>query len=304
MSAAEVTLLVPCHNAAGFLPRFRECVDRSDPAFHRILCYDDGSTDGTAVIARKLGFEVSEGTVNRGVAFARNQLAALANSEWIHFHDADDLISPDYLSRTSPLLQDGVDVVSCDADWISEGDRDLIMAWRYDPRALHDTPVPYLLHTPMGLNNTIIRRSAWMRIGGCDERLRMWEDADVHFRLARAGFRFRHVPEVLTWSLRRPSSFSHDYRASWRSRLLSLEGYAEQDAVGLDKDDLAKAAENAALSLAHLKDKEAACRAIALARRLGRSPPSSSQLGVRLLKRILPAYTLMQWQARRRNRTA
>jgi GT2 family glycosyltransferase len=238
------------------------------------------------------------------VSFVRNRLAALAGSEWIHFHDVDDLISPDYLSRLSPFLRDGVDVVSCDADWIGEEDRKLIMAWRYDPRALQQTPLPYLLQTPMSLNNTIIRRSAWLRVGGCDERLKMWEDADVHFRLARAGYRFLHVPEVLTWSLRRQSSFSHDYRASWRNRLRALEGYAEQDSAGLQKDDLAEAAEAAALALAHLEDKEATGRAIDLARRLGRNPPSSGHPGARLLKRILPAYTLMRWQARRRNRSA
>lgn len=152
----------------------------------------------------------------------------------------------------------------------------------------------------MGLNSSIIRRSAWQAIGGCDQRLKMWEDADLHIRLARAGYRFHHDPEVLTWSLRRPTSFSYDYRQSWACRLLALEGYAVGALTPHARDALGEATEIAA---AELGERAAAMRAIALCRTLRRTPPTSRHPLIPALKPLLPSYYLLRWQARRRNRT-
>lgn len=62
-----VSLLVPCYNAAPFLPRLMESVRAQTRPFTTILCYDDGSTDDTAV-ARSLGLEIMTGQPNAGVA--------------------------------------------------------------------------------------------------------------------------------------------------------------------------------------------------------------------------------------------
>lgn len=298
----DIALLVPCYNAAFFLPRFHNCLSQLTLPFTEVLCFDDGSTDDTVKVAKELGFNILEGRPNRGVAHARNELVRMSKAEWVHFHDADDLISPEYLVRLGSLCMPEVDVISCDADWIGEEDRKLIIRWRYSSQDLKTNPYPHLVRNAMGLNSSIIRRSAWQAIGGCDERLKMWEDADVHIRLARAGYRFDHVPEVLTWSLRRPTSFSHDYRQSWTFRLLALEGYAAEQSTPNIQAALAEAAEVAAAALAELDERAAAERAIALCRRLGRNPPTSNHPLIRALRPFLPTYPLLRWQAQRRSR--
>lgn len=300
MSTA-ITLLVPCYNAARFLPRLHAAVTALTVPFARVLCYDDGSTDDTVAVARSLGLEILTGNPNRGVAHARNQLVTAAQTAWIHFHDADDLIAPSYVERLAPWCDDRHDVVSCDADWIGETTRHLIIPWRYDPAELARAPYAHLLSRAMGLNNSIIRRSAWQRIGGCDETLAMWEDADVHIRLARDGAHFHHVPEVLTWSLRRTESFSHDYRKSWACRLSALERYATHSTAFSVARILAVESEQAASELFSLGDEAGARRGIALCVRVGGNPPTTPNLALRALKTFLPAYPLFRWQCLRRH---
>jgi glycosyltransferase involved in cell wall biosynthesis len=301
---AEITLLIPCYNAAAFLPRLLASVRALTQPFAAILCYDDGSRDDTVAVARGLGLEIITGNPNRGVAHARNRLAAAAHTEWIHFHDADDLLAPGYVAQLAPWCDDRHDIVSCDADWIDEHSRATLIPWRFDAAALARDPLPSLLAQAMGLNNSIIRRTAWEKIGGCDESLAMWEDADVHIRLARSGARFHHVPAVLTFSLRRGESFSHDYRRNWTCRLDALERYAADASAARVRTVLAAEAEKAAGELALLGDKPAALRAVALCRRLGGNPPTSAHPLLRALKPFVPAYPLLRWQARRRQRTA
>jgi GT2 family glycosyltransferase len=264
--------------------------------FATILCYDDGSTDDTVSVARNLGLDIVSGNPNCGVAHARNQLAARAVTEWIHFHDADDRIAPDFVARLGPLCDDQHDVVSCDADWIGESDGALHIAWRYDSDALVRDPVAHLLAHPLGLNNSIIRRSSWVGAGGCDETFAMWEDAELHFRLALAGARWRHVPEVLTWSLRNPTSFSHDYRTNCRIHLHFIEKHAGNPQCVRLRDVFAKQAERDAVAMLSLGDSAGAAEAIKLGRSLGLRPPSSRNPIWTVLRPVLPDLTLLRLQ--------
>ena len=301
---AKITLLVPCYNAARYLPRLIGSVRSLTRPFDAILCYDDGSRDDTVVVARQLGLDIITGQPNAGVSVARNRLAAAAQTEWIHFHDADDLIAPTFVAQLAPNCNADHDVVSCDADWVDENTRALVIAWRYQVEELDRAPLIHLLTHPMGLNNSIIRRAAWEGIGGCDERLKMWEDADLHIRLARSGARFHHVAEVLTWSLRCGESFSHDYRTSWNCRLATLENYAMDPTSEKVASVLAAEAEKAAANLFLLDDEPAARRSIKLCARLGGNPPSTSNLLLLILKVFAPAYPLFRWQCRRRQAAA
>ncbi len=303
MSTPPVTLLVPCYNAARFLPRLVGYVRAMTVPFKRVLCFDDGSTDDTVAAARSLGLDIITPNPNGGVSRARNRLAAAASTEWIHFHDADDRIHPDFLARLSPLANVSADVVSCDADWVTEDSGQLVVAWRYDAAALSADPAAHLLSHPLGLNNTLLRRSAWDRVGGCDESLAMWEDADIHFRLALSGARWRHLSEVLTWSLRNDSTFSHNYRLNWGFRLKALEGYAARSDADRLRPLIAAEAERAASSLLLHGDRSAAKRAINLCQRLGRAVPHTHHPILRALRSILPAEWLLVLQNRRRRRS-
>jgi glycosyltransferase involved in cell wall biosynthesis len=301
MSPPRVSLLIPCRNAAGYLPRLFEGVRTQTRPFDEIICYDDRSTDDTASVAQSLGARVlpADGP-STGPARARNRLAAAATGDWIHFHDADDLIDPGYLSAMLTAATREADVVFCDADWIGEEKRELWMEWRYAAAPLGADPVSYLIRQPVGINNGLFRRDRFLSIGGFDETLLMWEDNDVYVRLAAAGAHCVHVPGVFTWSLRHTDSFSHNYRKNWRCRVQALEKYAATLPTSA-RAAIAEEAEKAAQNLVALADLEGTRPALGLCRRLGHPVPTTRHPALRFLRLVLPSLWLLRLQHHRRN---
>jgi glycosyltransferase involved in cell wall biosynthesis len=299
MSAIEASLLIPCHNAAQFLPRLWVTVREQTQPFAEIICYDDASTDDTAAVARQLGATVIRGSTNGGPAHARNQLWQAARGEWVHFHDADDLLTPEFVTKMTARAGPDRDVVICNAQWLSEATRQPEMEWRYSERELLAAPMPYLIRNPVGGINGLYRRAALAAINGFDEQLKIWEDADLHVRLALNGARFAVVEESLVLALRRAGSISTDLRGNWRNRLRALQHYARilpagcAEAVGAES-------ERAALALIRHGDTPGAREAMALARELGRDPPTSQNPLIRLCRHTLGPMTALRLQARAR----
>ena len=297
----DVSLLVPCYNAAAHLPSLVASARAQHTPFAEILFYDDGSTDDTVRVAESLGCAILRGGVNAGAGAARNRLAAAARCKWIHFQDADDPLDPAFLAAMSVLLDDNTDVAVCDADWLDERSRTLVISWRHDRELFARDPVRAALRHPVSVICAIFRRERFLALGGIDEKLRMWEDADLSVRLAAAGARYSVINRVLTVSLRRPESFSHDYRASWNCRLRALHTYAATLATPWH-DEIAKEAEIAAAALLSLGDRSAARTAILLARRLGANPPTTRSPLLGFLKFFLPPLIVLALQNSRRNR--
>lgn len=294
----RISLLVPCHNARPYLSRLLECARRQTHPFDEIICYDDNSTDGTADLAREQGIPVVTATEpSTGPAAARNRLAAAATGDWLHFHDADDLMAEPYAER---LLAGAAaaDVAYCDADWLEEESRRLLIAWRYDDAAMNSDPLSYLIRHPVGINNGIFRRTVFNRIGGFDETLRMWEDADLYIRLAAAGARLRHVPGIWTQSLRHSDSLSHAYVENWNCRVTALARYADRYPAA--RAAVGSEAERAADELLALGDNLGARKALAICRQLRWPVPSGGGPLVAIARAVVPATILLRARHRRR----
>jgi glycosyltransferase involved in cell wall biosynthesis len=292
----RTALLIPCHNAAAFLPRLWETIRAQTLPFDAVFCYDDASDDDTAAVAEALGAQVIRAGSNGGPARARNALLHACRAEWVHFHDADDLLTPGYHARVSAAAVEGTDAVLCNALWRDERTGADVMAWRYSNDTLQRDPVGYLLSHPVGGINGYYRRGAVQDIGGFDERLRVWEDADLHVRLAQHGKRLLVVEEDLVIALRRGNSQSAPAAANWRNRLLALRTYA--GALAPSHRPLLRAElERCTRELVCAGDITSAREAIALTRTLGGDPPSTGNLLLSLCKRIAGPLTAFRIQA-------
>ncbi len=288
-------LLVPCYNASRFLVLLREQVNHLRPAFDEVLLADDGSTDDTAAKASALGFTILRLEKNLGPGGARNALARATQAEWVHFHDVDDEIAPDYLSRVEPFATDETDVVLHWVDFIEDGTRRLVIRWSFDVAELEARPAETLLSAPMPTMSSFVRRTALLSVGGFDEELRCFEDGDMHFRLAVAGARTRGLSEVLEWSLRREGSAGANEAYCQSCRLTFLERYSQ----GMDprfRPAIAEQAERTAIFLLRLGDAPRSRRAIALAESLGRGVPFTIHPALRAARAVLPAITLLRLQ--------
>jgi len=224
----SVALLIPCHNAAPFLADLLDGAKAQTAPFAEILCYDDGSSDDTAAYARRLGATVIDGPENRGAAAARNRLLNATRCEWVHFHDADDLIDPRFVERMTATAAGGLEPVLCAMHVEDRATRQRIKTTSYRALPAAGDPASWFIQHNgfgiVGLYPVAVLRS----IGGFDETLRGNEDPDLHVRLALAGVRFRVCDEPLVTNLVRPDSFSSlHWTTCLTDRVHCLERYLE-----------------------------------------------------------------------------
>ena len=128
-----LSILMPVHNAAPFLEvalrtilvQVRELRDsRGLPdsgTSVELLCFNDGSTDGSPDILQRLQREyadvmqVSDVSHSVGVSAARNALLKAARGTYVWFLDADDELAPGALNAVYRTIHEHeVDAVLCD----------------------------------------------------------------------------------------------------------------------------------------------------------------------------------------------
>ncbi|GAB3903589.1 glycosyltransferase family 2 protein [Mucilaginibacter boryungensis] len=206
----KIAILIPCYNAAGFLHKLFEGINAQTTAFDEIICYDDCSTDNTADIARQLGAKVITGKVNCGAAYARNRLIEATTCNWIHFHDADDLIHPEFVKVMSTHVENEQVQLLCNTrvyDLQDTEGRNWIISYSELKSSIDQ--VSYFLNNVGFASMGLYSKSALTQVSGFDQSLRGNEDPDLHIRLANAGFKIKCVDQFLVEKVEHPDSFSH-----------------------------------------------------------------------------------------------
>ncbi|WP_295720273.1 glycosyltransferase family 2 protein [Mucilaginibacter sp.] len=261
----KFALLVPCYNAESYIDAFLDNIAKLNRPFDEVLFYDDASTDNTYRLLKQKGCHVIKGEVNRGPGFARNQLAQSSQCEWFHFHDIDDGLNSDYLVKTAGMAEKNqFDVVLCNVNWYDAQTKALALSWEYSNTGINENPVTYTISHPIGGINGLYRKSKFIQTGGFNTDIRIWEDADLHVKLAAQKARFYIIEEVLSYSLRYPASASTDQSLSWLTRLNLLQNYFEIFTDEATRMETGKQAQVAAGSLIIYRQFSAAKKAFQL----------------------------------------
>jgi glycosyltransferase involved in cell wall biosynthesis len=157
-----------------------------------VLLVDNGSRDRTREIAAGLdGVRVLEES-RRGAGSSRNRGAIEAKGEFLAFVDAGSLLDPDWLSALLPCflcpevaaVQGRIQVVSADGTRVPEIElHNLSIRDSLDLLTTDLQPVPVL-----DTASTVIRAEVFRELGGFDPGLLRMEDAELSYRLYRAGW--------------------------------------------------------------------------------------------------------------------
>jgi len=232
---ALVSILIPCYNAAPWLPATLQSALAQTWPNREIIVVDDGSQDGSLAAAR--GFE-SQGVAviaqpNRGASAARNTALRSSRGAWIQFLDADDLLAPDKIERQlgNAAAQRGDLMLA--ARWARfTGSPENV---QFAPEMLCRDADPVEWNVLKLEHHAMMHPAAWLTpraladsAGPWDETLSLDDDGEYFSRLVLRSAGVRYCPDAVSLyrsSLSGSLSTSKSDRA-WDSGLRSLEATA------------------------------------------------------------------------------
>jgi len=207
-----IALCIPAYNAASYLPRLLHSAAAQKIPFDEILVYNDCSKDNTARVAESLGARVITGERNVGCSAGKNTMLHAATSEWIHFHDADDELLPNFTTLAHRWLANPEmpDVLLFDYEYRDNETNELIAASDFSSDRLRADPVEYAILTQINPFCGLYRRSRLLEVGGydLDPDILYNEDVAFHCKLAIAGLSFDAEKEVSIINYRISGSMS------------------------------------------------------------------------------------------------
>jgi len=193
----KISVIIPVWNGADVLAECLNAVlEHSDPSQTQVICVDNASTDGSAVLIQEsfphihllsqpvnLGFA---GGVNAGMEAAQGELFVLLNQDCIVAPGWLDSLSATFAAHhtcgiAGAVIEDAEGTINHAGALIT---RPLAYGRHLQQIPTHDTPVDYVTGAIFA-----IRRSVWEQIGGLDEDFypAYYEESDYCYRARRHG---------------------------------------------------------------------------------------------------------------------
>ncbi len=219
-SRPKVSVIVPAYNCASTVVACLRSLQEQRYSATEILVVDDVSEDGTFEIMAALAdsdprIRLFRTPRQSGAAAARNLALRASSGELLAFLDADMSAPPEWLETLlSPILRNEADVV---------GGPDYV-----PPQApVVSRCIGYAMDNPLltgglrsgttrlvrylpGTGNLAFRRQVQVQVGFFNEGFHDYgEDKEFLFRVQRAGWRLRYVPQAWAWHHRPPELGAH-----------------------------------------------------------------------------------------------
>jgi glycosyltransferase involved in cell wall biosynthesis len=220
-----VDVVIPAYNAEAYIAAALRSALSQTHSPRRIFVVDDGSTDRTAQVVRRIRDQRVKliRKSNGGLSSARNAGLAQSRAPWVAFLDADDVWLPRKLQRQIEVLQSTPNVrlglVYCDYGNIDIQGRSLpgFPCFQLDPRVKGRVRrLLYRGNLVAGSGSAaLVRRECFKRVGNFDEQLRSTEDWDMWLRIS-GEWEMDFAPEKLVMLRRHPQSMSVTHQEEMR----------------------------------------------------------------------------------------
>jgi glycosyltransferase involved in cell wall biosynthesis len=201
-----VSVVIPVFNGERFLREAVQSVLDQKYSPLEIIVVDDGSTDGTATVARSLPVRYLHQT-NQGPAAARNRGIEHAQGELITFADADDLWPLAKLELQLPYLTEDVEIVMGRIQQVFSSSEE-----EFGEPAFS-----------VNLGSAVIRKTVFDRVGLFDETMRYSEDVDWFMRAREAGVAIMTIDAVTLFYRQHEENMTRGKSASELNVLMALK---------------------------------------------------------------------------------
>jgi glycosyltransferase involved in cell wall biosynthesis len=227
-----VSAIIPAYNDAATVERTISSVLNQTYPDVEALVVDDGSTDETAVLVRRMA-DIDRRIkllqkANGGLVSARNYGIAHASGEFIAPIDADDIWHPEKIKKQVAVMRDRGDQVGLVYCWSRAIDAQDRVLWDVSPCSLRGNVYAALIirnFLPSGA--PLVRRRCVEEVGGYDATLPSrgapcCEDLKFNLDIAER-YDFDLVPEFLFSYRVRAGSMSTNIDAMLQSRNVVIE---------------------------------------------------------------------------------
>ena len=210
-----ISVVIPAYNAEVTLGRCLAALGEQTRPPDEIILVDDGSTDGTAELARRHGVQVISQS-NAGPAAARNTGARAARGDLLLFTDADCAPAPEWVERMAAPFADPTVAGAKGVYGTTQGE--LVARFvqieyedKYD-RMRGQPRIDFVDTYSAGY-----RRDVFLQAGGFDTTFptASVEDQEFSFRLAKAGHRLVFVPDASVLHLHDRTPAEYVRRKYW-----------------------------------------------------------------------------------------
>jgi glycosyltransferase involved in cell wall biosynthesis len=215
-SRYKVSIIIPCYNQAVFLWEAVKSVLLQNFTNVEIIIVNDGSTDDTSVVGKRLSSLFSQilyiEKENGGLSSARNAGLSVATGTHVQFLDADDFISFNKFSSQLINFKAGADVSYSEYLCFKDGDKS--STYKYSRLQLNKDPLlDFIENWETDLS---IPMHCFLYDKEClegvqfDETLPNHEDWDFHLKIAMKGLRYSYSPDSIAYYRVRTNSMCRD----------------------------------------------------------------------------------------------
>ena len=219
--APRVSVVIPCYNYARYLPEAVASVLAQTFTHFEIVIVDDGSTDDSLAVAKRLAAAHPDrirviAQPNAGQpAISRNRGIAEARGAYVLCLDADDKIAPTMLERCVALLETRSEIAIAYTDRRDfDGVDAIVQAGDYDfSRLRFANHISYC---------ALFRRAAWEAVGGYRTNVKGCEDWDLWVAAGARGYFGARIPEPLFWYRRHDTGVYQEALQHFAERQLQI----------------------------------------------------------------------------------
>ena len=222
----RLSIVIPVFNTP--LTYVAEClssvVAQTSRDITELLVFDDGSSPEykrrlkqlVGQIENEVSVLFAETHENRGLCYARNDAIEMASGEYVLLLDSDDVLDPTIVEKCANTFESGPVFVYTNHAKVSADRRSMIH--ERDKRGYHrlmqefdGTVFDPLLHATFIFHAQVMRRDAFLQLGGFRTDLLYGDEVDMHLRIGElsSGARFELVPETLYHYRDNPYSIVH-----------------------------------------------------------------------------------------------
>lgn len=188
-----VSVVIPVYNGERYLAAAVDSVLAQTYRPIEVVVLDDGSTDRTASIAASYGSPVRyHFQTNRGLAAAENSGVDVSNGKFIAFIDADDLWTPDKLTRQMAAFEDADEPLDMVFGYVEQ-----FVSPELDEQQKSRLDGDGAVLPGYSTGTMVIRREAFFRAGYFDSDWKLGEFVDWYLKAQEKGLQGRLIPQVV-----------------------------------------------------------------------------------------------------------